>query len=84
MRLLSKKKVNFVITLITCCRGHLGNMHFMISYHLCHYLCILDILFQDHAYRLARRSNPTGIRGRGGGESGDTIARSSRRRGDSH
>ena len=24
-------------------------MHFIISYHPCHYLCILDILFQDHA-----------------------------------
>ena len=44
MRLLSKKKVNFVITLITCCHGHLGNMHFIISYHPCHYLCIHDIL----------------------------------------
>ena len=59
-------------------------MHFIISYHPCHYLCIIDILFQDHAYRLARRSNPTGIRRRGGGQSRDTPTRNSWRRGASH
>ena len=31
-------------------------MHFIISYHPCHYLCIHDILFHAHAY-----GSPEGI-----------------------
>ena len=53
-------------------------MHFIISYHPCHYLCIHDILFHAHTYRIARRSNPTGIQRRGRGESGDTTTSSSK------
>ena len=57
------------------------SMHFIISYHPCHYLCIHDILFHAHTYRITRRSNPTRTQRRGGGELGDTIASSSQRRG---
>ena len=57
----------------------LMSMHFIISYHPCHYLCIHDILFHAHTYRIARRSNPTRIRRRGRGESGDTTTSSSQR-----
>ena len=32
------------------------SMHFIISYHPCHYLCIHDILFHAHTYRIAQRS----------------------------
>ena len=60
------------------------SMHFIISYHPCHYLCIQDILFHAHTYRIAQRSNPTRIRRRRGGESGDTTASSSRRQGTSY
>ena len=59
-------------------------MHFIISYHSCHYLCIHDILFYAHAYRIAQRSNPTRIWRRGGGQSRDTQNHSSWRRGASH
>ena len=57
----------------------LMSMHFIISYHPCHYLCIHDILFHAHTYRITRRSNPTRIQRRGVGKLGDTLARSSRR-----
>ena len=57
----------------------LMSMHFIISYHSCHYLCTHDILFHAHTYRITQRSNPTGIQRRGGGESGDTTTRSSQR-----
>ena len=59
----------------------LMSMHFIISYHPWHYLCIHDILFHAHTYRIARRSNPTGTQRRHGGKSGDTTTRSSQRRG---
>ena len=62
----------------------LMSMHFIISYHPCHYLCIHDILFHAHTYRIAQRSNPTGIRRKGRGESGDTTTSSSRRWGASY
>ena len=60
------------------------SMHFIISYHPCHYLCIHYILFHPHTYRFAQRSNPTAIRRRGRGESRDTTASISRRRGSSY
>ena len=46
----------------------LMGIHFIISHHPCHYLCIHDILFHAHTYR----NHPLGVRSRGGGESGDT------------
>ena len=55
-----------------------------VSYHPRHYLCIYDILFHGHTYRIARRSNPTGIQRRGWGQSTDTPTHSSQRRGASH
>ena len=73
MRILSKKKVNFVTTLITFYHGHLGNLNFIISYHPCHYLCIHDILFHAHAYRITQKNHPLGVRGQRG-ESGGTTA----------
>ena len=62
----------------------LMSMHFIMSYHPCHYLCIHDVLFHAHKYRIARRSNPTEILRRGGGQSRDTPNRSSQRRGAGH
>ena len=61
--------------------GTLMSMHFIISYHPCHYLCIYEILFYAYTYRIARRSNPTWIQRRGGGKLGDTPARNSWGRG---
>ena len=59
-------------------------VHFIISHHPCQYLCIHDILFHAHTYRIAWRSNPTEIWRRGGGQSRDTPTRSSRTRGADH
>ena len=72
-----------VITLIPCCLKHLwGCIHHVISYYTCHRICIRDILFYAHAYRIVRRDNAVGVqRRRGGGSAGDALGHSSRRRG---
>ena len=55
------------------------------SYHIiytCHYICIHDILFHAHAYRIVRGDNSFRVqRRRRGGTVGDTSGHSSRRRG---
>jgi len=74
---------------VTCCPlmqwywKHLwGCIHHIISYYTCHHICIRDILFHAHAYRIVRRDNSFGVqRGRRGGSVGDASGHSSRRRG---
>ena len=75
--------MQLVITLMQCYWKHLwGCIYHIISYYTCHYICIRNILFNDHAYRIVRRDNPFGVqRRRGGGSVGDALGRSSRRRG---
>ena len=51
------------------------------AYYTCHYICIHDILFPAHAYRIVRRDNHVGVRRRAGGTTGGTLGHSSRRRG---
>ena len=59
-----------------------GCIHHIISHYTCHHICICDILFHAHAYRIIRRDNSFGVqRGRRGGSVGDTSGCSSRRRG---
>ena len=72
-----------VITLTPCYWKYLrGCIHHFLSYYTCHYTCIRDILFHDHAYRIDRGDNVVGIqRRRGRGSAGDSSSRSSRRRG---
>ena len=72
-----------VMTLIPCYWKHLwGCIHHIISYYTCHHICIRDILFHAHAYRIVRRDNsPRVQRRRGGGSVGYASGHSSRRRG---
>ena len=55
----------------------LMSMHFIISYHPYHYLCIHDILFRAHAYRIARRNHVVGVQGWRRGDLGGTVVGSS-------
>ena len=65
-----------------CCWKHLwGCIHHIISYYTYHYICIHDILFPAHAYRIVRRDNSIGIQRRRRGIIGGTSGHSSRRRG---
>ena len=75
--------MQLVITLMQCCWKHLWRcIHHTISYYTCHHICVRDILCHAHAYRIVRRNNSVGVqRRRGGGSAGDTLGRSSRRRG---
>ena len=60
----------------------MGCIHHIRSYYTCHRICIHDILFHAHAYRIVQRDNVVGIQQRrGGGSVGDSSSRSSRRRG---
>jgi len=74
--------MQLVITLMQCCWEHLwGCIHHIISYYTCHYICIRDILFHAHAYRIIRGDHSIGIQWRRRGTLGGTSARSSRRQG---
>ena len=75
--------MQLVITLMQCCWKHLwGCIHHIISYYTCHHICIRDILFYTHAYRIIRRDNSVGVQWRKGrGSVGDALGHSSRRRG---
>ena len=57
-----------------CCWEHLwGCIHHIISYYSCHYICIHDILFPAHAYRIVWGDNSFGVQQRRrGGTAGDT------------
>ena len=75
--------MHFVITFTPCCWKHLwGCIHHIISYYMCHHICIRDILFHAHAYRIVRRNNSVGVQQRrGGGSARDALGHSSRRTG---
>ena len=66
-----------------CCWKHLwGCIHHIISYYTCNHICIRDILFYAHAYRIVRGDNSFGVqRRRRGGIVGDALGHSSRGRG---
>ena len=72
-----------VITLIPCYWKYLwGCIHHVVSSYTCHHICIRDILFHTHAYRIDRRDNVVGVQWRRGrGSAGDASSHSSRRRG---
>ena len=70
------------MTLMQCYWEHLwGCIHHIISYYTCHYICIHDILFPAHAYRIVWGDNSIGIRQRARGTIGGTLSHSSRRQG---
>ena len=57
-----------------------GCIQYIISYYTCHHICIRDILFHAHAYRIIRRDNAVGVqRTSGRGSAGDSSSHSSRR-----
>ena len=66
-----------------CCWEHLWRcIHHIILYYTSHYLCIRDILFHAHAYRIVWGDNSFGVQQRRrGGTAGDTSGHGSRRRG---
>ena len=54
--------------------------HIVLKYYTYHHICIHDILFHAHAYRIVRRDNAVGVqRRRRGGSVGDALDHSSRR-----
>ena len=69
--------------LMQCNWKHLwGCIHYIISYYTCHHICIHDILFYAHAYRIVWRNNSVRVQQRrGGGSVEDASSHSSRRRG---
>jgi hypothetical protein len=74
--------MQLVITLMNAIENTYEDaFHPTISYHTCHYICIQDILFHAHAYRIVRRDNSFRVQRRRGGTTGNTLGHSSRRRG---